>query len=31
MSRHGSQVLSNGNCRNMVFFVATGLVLEGDF
>ena len=31
MSRHDSQVLRDKNCRNMAFFVATGLVLVGDF
>ena len=27
MSRHGSQVLSNRICRNMAFFVATGVLI----
>ena len=26
MSRHGSQILSHKNCRNMVFFIATGVL-----
>ena len=31
VSRHGSQILSNGTCSNMAFFVATGvLVLSHD-
>ena len=31
MSQHGSQILSHENCRNMAFFVATGvLVLRRD-
>ena len=27
MSQHDSQVLSNKNCRNMAFFVATGVLV----
>ena len=27
MSRHGSQVLSNGTCHNMAFFVVTGVLV----
>ena len=26
MSQHGSQILSNRNCRNMAFFVTTGVL-----
>ena len=27
VSRHGSQILSNGTCHNMVFFVAIGILV----
>ena len=27
MSRHGSKILSNKSCRNMTFFVATGVLV----
>ena len=27
VSQHGSHILSNRNCRNIVFFVATGVLV----
>ena len=28
MSRHGSQILSHRNCRNMAFLIATGVLFS---